>query len=82
MWIGGSPGRIGATEPMVNRPAGDRPATALIANPLQDVVKLVGIYLRAIFVIPPNPNKLIERIVEHKLCVFLAPKDRPTGYAG
>ena len=38
-------------------------ATVLIANPLQDVVKLVGIYLRAIFVIAPNPNELIERIV-------------------
>ena len=36
--------------------AGGTLATALISNPLQDVVKLVGIYLRAIFVRVPNPD--------------------------
>ena len=38
-------------------------ATALISNPLQDVVNLVGICLRAIFVRVPVPTELIERIV-------------------
>jgi chemotaxis protein MotA len=38
-------------------------ATVLISNPLQDVVNLVGIYHRAIFVKVPVPTELIERIV-------------------
>ena len=38
-------------------------AAALIANPLQEVVNLVGVYKNAIFTSVPVPTELIERIV-------------------
>jgi len=38
-------------------------ATALIATPLQDLVSLIGIYRKAVFVRAPDLKKLIERIV-------------------
>ena len=38
-------------------------AAALIANPLQEVVNLVGVYKNAIFTNVPVPTELIERIV-------------------
>lgn len=38
-------------------------AASLIANPLQEVVNLVGVYKKAIFTNVPVPTELIERIV-------------------
>ncbi len=38
-------------------------ATGMIANPLQEVVGLVGVYKNAIFTTVPAPTELIERIV-------------------
>ena len=38
-------------------------ATALIANPLQDVVSLIAIYWKAVSASPPDLQKLVERIV-------------------
>ena len=38
-------------------------ASALIANPLQEVVNLIGVYKNAILTTVPVPNELIERIV-------------------
>lgn len=38
-------------------------ATALIANPLQEVVNLIGVYKNAILATVPVPTELIERIV-------------------
>lgn len=43
--------------------AGGTVAAALIANPLQEVVGLIGIYKNAILNKPPVPTELIEKIV-------------------